>query len=254
MNTNVIPMVRRLSAEDYTAKRDAIKATLGANGAEASGLRDQALAVLFTESGWTQRELAEKENVSQKLIDFKLRFGRFLILSTTCTQKIPRTLTEGRFRSYWERTQGSNEQQRFAEIVPMIEAAANLTYTTSRTRPELAKAIIDKFADGKWHMLKEMVKELEYPENQILSVLRSMRRNRSWGCYCERSKSVFKTFSYRIVTGSGKFIDIGPFKKELKPLIDQLKSMGHKSMGTIGPGVILGLAYEIDKLIEKYAE
>jgi hypothetical protein len=69
----------------------------------------------FHHTGWTQDELAKKEGKSQPWITVRLRFGRFLEFITTVinAQPLPSNLTERRFRSYWERTSGDNERQRF---------------------------------------------------------------------------------------------------------------------------------------------
>ena len=58
----------------------------GSHGREAAGRREQALALLYEKSGWTQRALAEIEQTSQKNIDRHLRFARFLLLSPDRTQ------------------------------------------------------------------------------------------------------------------------------------------------------------------------
>jgi hypothetical protein len=62
--------------------------------------RDQALAKLYRDSGWTERELAANEGKSQTWIHFRLTFGRFLI--TSGNQTLPSDFTERRFRAYWE--------------------------------------------------------------------------------------------------------------------------------------------------------
>src|SRR5262245_52706437 len=66
--------------------------------------RDQALALLFYRSGWTQEELAEKEGKSVSWISYRLRFGRFLNFSTVVekSENRPKAFTEGRFRGLCE--------------------------------------------------------------------------------------------------------------------------------------------------------
>jgi hypothetical protein len=49
----------------------------GDSNAEALAKRDQALAVLFSRSGWTQEELAKKEGTTQQSVTYRMRFGRF---------------------------------------------------------------------------------------------------------------------------------------------------------------------------------
>lgn len=58
------------------------------------------------------------EGITAGHVAKKLRFGAFLAFCSSGTnpQKPPRNLTERRFRSYWERTTGSNERQRFGEV------------------------------------------------------------------------------------------------------------------------------------------
>jgi hypothetical protein len=74
--------------------------------------RDQALAKLYKDSGWTDREIAKKEGKSQTWVHFRILLGEFLI--TSGSQTLPSDFTERRFRAYWSRTdQDDNEADRF---------------------------------------------------------------------------------------------------------------------------------------------
>ena len=55
--------------------------------------------------GSSGRELAKAEGCTQRLISYRVCFGRFLAFSINGS--IPRNLTERRFRAYWERTDGA---------------------------------------------------------------------------------------------------------------------------------------------------
>lgn len=70
---------------------------------------DQALAVLFARSGWTQDMLAKKEGKSQRWISYRLTFGHFLTFSTTVLnlETLPNNLRFGQFLSFWPVGQNS---------------------------------------------------------------------------------------------------------------------------------------------------
>jgi hypothetical protein len=76
---------------------------------------EQKLALLFVRSGWTQEELAKREGKSRQWIEKYVRFGAFLTFATTVAnpETLPISLTEGRFRTYWDATDkcGGNERQ-----------------------------------------------------------------------------------------------------------------------------------------------
>jgi hypothetical protein len=89
--------------------------------------RDQAMALLFARSNWTQEELAEKEGKSQRWMSYRLRFGQFLAFSTTVltAEKLPTNLTEGRFRGFWEQTdKADNDRKRYLDVIAAITAAS----------------------------------------------------------------------------------------------------------------------------------
>jgi hypothetical protein len=58
----------RMTESEYDRERTELLATYGRNASEANGRREQALAILFHRSGWTQEELAKKEGRSQQHI------------------------------------------------------------------------------------------------------------------------------------------------------------------------------------------
>ena len=102
-----------MSDADYQAERDRIRAMYGDSGA----LRDQALALLFHRSHWTQEQLVKAEGCTQDRVEQWLRFGKFLSLNPG----VPKNLREGRFRCYLLQIEGTDEQ-RFTAVHKLIEA------------------------------------------------------------------------------------------------------------------------------------
>src|SRR5262245_56778888 len=72
----------RMTEAEYDAERAKLRELYGESSAEASAKRDQAMALLFRRSGWTQEQLARKEGKTQQWIAYRLRFGRFLHFTT----------------------------------------------------------------------------------------------------------------------------------------------------------------------------
>ena len=80
---------------------------------------------MFYRSGWTQEELAAKEATTQQSIAYRMRFGRFLNFITTVINSqftLPKNLTERRFRSFWDRTEkaNGNERARFNAVLALM--------------------------------------------------------------------------------------------------------------------------------------
>jgi hypothetical protein len=70
---------------------------------DAGAYRDQELARLFGDCGWTQERIAGRMGQSQRWVAYRLLFGRFIAFRTACSksESPPKSLTEGHFRKKW---------------------------------------------------------------------------------------------------------------------------------------------------------
>ncbi len=243
----------KMTEVEYRQRRDAIRATYGDTATERTGSFDQELARLFFQSGWTQEQLAAIEQKSQKWVDFRVRFGRFLGLSTTVL--IPKTLTERRFRSYWDRTDKSekNERIRFGAVARLMDAEMTLS-KPHKGKPAVAEAIKATSAGG-WHRLSTIVTNVqavvkEATEEDVVAVLSGMVAHGWYHVFGEKKKGAD---TYRIVIGGNQKIDLIALKHELGPILDGLKAEGRKNMATMSPGTVAHLTFQLEKLIDKLA-
>lgn len=241
---------RSMNDAAYERERQQIRETYGDSGIEAAALRDQALAKLFHRSGWTQERLAAKEGCSRSRVTQRLTFGAFLAFATD--RNIPRNLTEWRFRSYWARTSGGNERQRFAAVEKLIEEDVRVGASTA-AKPQIGKPLVEKFGDGQWHSVGTIAKRLEAPEHDVTSVLELMRSQGTYQSHCQR-KQVGKEFRYRIVRGAGKRVDVSVLMTELRPLLKGLYAEGQKNAATYSPTTVSSLTRQIEVLIEELAK
>lgn len=241
---------REMREAEFERERERIRETYGDNNVEAGAQRDQALARLFYRSGWTQERLAAKEGCSRPYVTRKLLFGAFLNFVPIGTT--PKNLTEGKFRGYWERTTGSNQRQRFAEVARLIEEDTRVGESTAK-KSHIGVPLAEQFGDGKWHRLGTMVEHLDAPEADVLAVLHTMITRGTYNCHCEKKK-VGKDWQYRILRGTGKRIEVALLMQELRPLIEGLKAEGQKNAATFSPVAVATLARQIELLIEKLAK
>ena len=184
--SEVIPLHSgRMTEAQYAEER----AKLPTDKKEAGARFEQALAILFYRSGWTQQQLADKEGKSRIWITTRLRFGNFLNFVTNVTKSdlLPRNLTEGKFREYWKQTnKDQNERARFAEVTRAIQRDAAVV---KPRRHLIGHDIINEFADGKWHPLQTIIEAIAPDDPQhVESTVERMRKVKSYGVRPRKNK------------------------------------------------------------------
>lgn len=242
-----------LTDEVYAVRRQQIEDQALAMQERVDAYRDQELARLFVQCGWTQQRIAEKEGKTQRWVDYRLRFGRFLDFRTSGSnaQKPPKNLTERRFRAYFERTDGSKEQVRFAAVLKAMEEEGDLLPTIGRDM-EVGKRIVEEYGDGKWHEFATIVQGVNSDANTVNTRLRFMKERGFHNVFCESRKSA-KGKQYRIVRGGQKKVQLEALQREIGPLLDDLEREGKKGMATMSPNNVLVLAHRIRQALRNMA-
>lgn len=238
----------------YELRRQQIEDQAGAMQERVDAYRDQKLSLLFVQSGWTQERIAEKEGKSVRWVYYRLQFGRFLIFCTSCanSQKPAKNLTEGRFRTYFEQTdKGKKEQLRFRDAASAMEE--DLLLPTKKRDMELAKRIVEKFADAKWHYIETICESVEGDRIAVESRLRFMKERGMHGCTCERRKAG-KSKQYRIYKGGSKKIQVEALIKELEPHLSVLEREGRRKHALMSQAAVLDAAHRIRQLLERMAQ
>lgn len=135
----------RMTTMEYVRERARIRTLYGDGSKEAAAKSSHALAKLFAWSGWTQDDLAAQEGRSREWVSKRLCFGRFLDFGTNVPEVESRILTEGRFRTFWDRTDKSaTERRRFDAIITLVQAG-------TQRRRSIIDEVVAETADGEWH-------------------------------------------------------------------------------------------------------
>ena len=236
---------------EYQAKRASLRALYGDTAQDRTARFEQGLARLFVESGWTQDQLALKEGQSRPWVTVRVRFGRFLDFATNVT--IPKNLTEGRFRGYWEQTNPKAEDEdRFREVQQMIAENASLQGDRSATKNKaLAAKILELFGDGQWHWESTIIEQSGGSPDAVVSVLFQMRNSGTYRTFSERKKGGKDGWKHRIVVGVGRKVDVAVVVKELSPFIKELEAEGRKPQLLLSSGVPAMMAVRLKEILEK---
>jgi DNA-binding transcriptional regulator LsrR (DeoR family) len=247
----VVPLHGRMSDAEYDVERERLRETYGDTAKEANARREQELARLFYRSGWTQEELARKEDQSQRYISYLLVFGRFLNFSTMVLNPnlAPNNLSERRFRKYWEQTPKGDERVRFAKVLELMKVDIGLI---SNRRPPIGQQIKDQFADGKWHRLSTIAEHVETSEEHVVTTIKGMFGNQNYDCTVEK-KQVGTHFEYRIFK-MDKTIGVAELLEKLEPIVKGLEEQGRRHNATMSVVAVARLAMQLRSLLDEWAE
>jgi hypothetical protein len=252
---------QRMSDAEYEVHRARLRNLYGDSNAEANAKRDQGLAILFYLSGWTQEQLAAKEGMSQKWIDLRLRFGRFLSFSTTVlkSESLPKSLTERRFRLFWSQTdKDGNERVRFREAARLIEEHDSAEkvrrgISGSHRNFKLGPSIMEHFADGKWHPEESIIAKIAPDEPlRVRRSLQLMLEAKTYKSKCER-KMVGGKPRWRIFAME-KTVSVKELIEKLGPIIEGLKLEGKKNMATISISDVARFAALLQRQLDEWSK
>lgn len=246
-------------------------------GVSIKALRDQALAKLAHESGWTQMELAKIEGCSQTHIDCRLRFGRFLQFCITAgSGNLEKTankdenqenmehmwlhdITEYKFRGYWNLTEKKDERFRFRDVAAIIK---DNTFVRTEMPKEFKWSVSDiakNFNDGKWHTKEKIAKHFKVPIDEpdyrkwFLATMTKGKLQEAGGHRWER-RNYKDTVQWRFIKKGGKPINPSILKTKIAPILKGLKIEGSKNMTTMSPSTVADLAHDLEQLINELSQ
>jgi hypothetical protein len=241
----------RMTEDEYDRERANLRSTYSDSSVEAVAKRDQALAILFGRSGWTEERLTKKEGVAHQWVSYRMCFGRFLNFASSLAEpeSLPKNLSAKRFLDIWEQQtvqKERNERIRFQQVLKIMRSES----IAAARRPSIGKSIKEKFADGKWHPLNTIVEGVGADKKHVLDTINGMSKNGYFGCKVER-KRVGTHTEFRIFK-ENKRISLDELVEKLTPIIKDLKAEGRKNMATMSPATVGYLAGMLEKLVEEW--
>jgi hypothetical protein len=255
-DANVVPLRNRMTEAEYEQERQRLRDTYGNSSVEAAAKRDQALALLFARSNWTQEELAAKEGKERSFVARRLVFGRFLnfVSADTKFETLPTNLSEFKFRKYWAAADkmGGNERQRFAAVLKAM--AEHTKLGPLRSGKGIPEKIRDAFGDGRWHTDEAIVAHFanEHSEGDIRQALKD-RANRNGNSFRVEGERFSRGYRYRIFK-QGRMISSEEIAAKLQPLIKDLKEQGRSNMATMSPGTVARLAALLQRVVDEWKQ
>ena len=216
-----------MTVEEFQQEKARLVALYGDVPREASGRRAQAFAKLYAscaKSGWTYRDLAKEEGISHARVIQLVCFGNFLVTQGYQDKKI----TEKEFRALWQSTEKTRtDQERYDDVAQRL-AHKHETPTTRTDRQavrRLSKQLIAQFADGKWHALRDMTQAVEADSILVRGIMDRMVKEGTFQTFAERKSSGKGWYSYRMVKGGKKKIDLQVFQTEIAPVMQEMESL-----------------------------
>jgi hypothetical protein len=254
MSPAEVVKLHHMSEAQYDSQRVRLLELYGDSGKEAAAKRDQAFAVLFYKSGWTQEKLAKKEKKSEGWVNQRLRLGRFLNFLTTVRnpENPPVGLTERRFRDIWAETDKaeSNERIRFQQVLDILNSKTEISRPK---RSHIGDEILKAAADGKWHSLQEIAQKIGKDEGHVAATLAGMKNNGTYNVTAEQRTTRQHGVQYRIFP-KNIAISLNELMEKLAPIVKDLEIEGRKSVVAIAPAQVMYLTGKIRKLLEEWSE
>lgn len=237
--------------EQYAARRE---------GAEA--YRDQEVARLFEECGWSQDKIARHMSKKVPWVSRRLCFGRFL--KEFPTGKFPATtnLTERRFREHYKsacrafpgkQQSREKERDRFAHVLNALQNGVPQGAEALGKNFNLTPSIRSVLSDGGWHTIEQIAADIEdsvvgVTETQIRNAVNQLLRGGS-----VVSKKVGKIAQYRAVRGKAAAKSpaaVTDLYERVAPLIDELDQIGQRSEYAISPIELRMIAVKLRRLFD----
>jgi hypothetical protein len=175
-------------------------------------------------------------------------------------------ISERRFRSYWERTdkKESNERIRFQAVIKLMAEDDEMRRergllekeerTNLKASRQLGEDIRNAFCDGKFHRLSTIANQVKAPEHDVQAFLDSALTGK--GATRTEKKKDGKSFKYRIFKNSRRtgqrFISPDELKQKLDPIINSLIAEGKKNSATVSTVAVADLARQLQKTIDDW--
>jgi hypothetical protein len=156
------------------------------------------------------------------------------------------------FRGFWDQTEagsgssGGNERARFRNVLRLMQEAALAPKPKNRSK-EVGKAVVSNFADGKWHDIETIAKQVGESIEDIKPALQNIVEHKTFQCTAEK-RPFAKTFQYRIFPQERQESTVEMIEK-IQPLLDVLKLEGRKNMATMSPPTVAFHAAKIQELL-----
>jgi hypothetical protein len=189
-------------------------------GAEA--FRDQEVARLFVECGWTQERIAKRMGWSQGRVAQRLIFGRFLNYYGRNNSESPphslgewHVLTEWRFRDAWRQSgkghRKETEDERFARVRALLDhlppGAPPKGYLNLVKKPGIRAAVAEALTGRTRQSVEDIAEALRecFPDidsKQISEALQSLQKKPPKG-FAFDARHVGRSHKYRLVERRG---------------------------------------------------
>lgn len=248
-----------MTAQQFDAKLTHIEEQFAACRVGAIAYRDQEMARLFDECGWTQEKIVARMGKKQEWVFIRLKFGAFLSFATGgCKSPDWLTgLTKDRFCDYWKRTSGK-DRERFEEVARILEHGIPQGMGALNEKPGIREAVLSCLDDGQWYTFRQILATVEetlvgVTTEQISRCLVRFRSDKPRGKRLE-SKRIGRQSQYRIRSAqTGQKIDpakVLDLYEQAKPLIDELRHWGTSSRYEQSPASLLNIAIKLERLFD----